>query len=104
MALPCWRTAHHTNPNAERPDRDELSLSQISMALVSSPPPSSELRVGDGIRLLRVAQGGVGTMAKPLADGGEAYASVDELRRVGMAKWCRVASTPAAAQYLTQCS
>jgi len=57
-------------------------LSQKSVSLGRSPPPGSELRVGDGIRLLCVAQGALQVaMAKPLADGGEADASVDELRR-----------------------
>ena len=57
------------------------------MALGHSPPPGCELRIGDGVRLLGIAQGGLQVaMAKPLADGGEAPASVDEFRRVRMAQ------------------
>ncbi len=56
------------------------------MSLGCSPTPGSELGIGDGIRLLCVAQGGLQVaIAKSLANGGEADASVDELRRVGMA-------------------
>jgi hypothetical protein len=52
-----------------------------------SPPPGSELRIGDSVRLLRIAQGGLQVaMAEPLADGGEAHTSVDDLRCVGMAQ------------------
>src|SRR6266567_1366672 len=59
----------------------------MSMSLGHSAPPGSKFRIGDGIRLLRVAQRGLQVaMAQPLADGGEADASVDELRRVGMAQ------------------
>ncbi len=51
------------------------------------PPPGSELRVGDGVRLLRIAQGGLQVkLAEPLADGGAAHAGVDELRGVGVAQ------------------
>ena len=57
------------------------------MSLGYSAPPGSKFRIGDGVRLLRVAQRGLQVaMAQPLADGGEADASVDELRRVGMAQ------------------
>ena len=64
-----------------------ISLSQTSMSLGHSAPPGSKFRIGHGVRLLRVAQRGLQVaMAKPLADGGEADASVDELRRVGMAQ------------------
>src|SRR6266567_3903023 len=59
----------------------------MSMSLGHSAPPGSKLRIGDGVRLLRVAQGGLQiAMAEPLADRGEAHASVDEVRRVGMAQ------------------
>src|SRR6266567_2434159 len=59
----------------------------MSMSLGHSAPPGSKLRIGDGVRLLRVAQRGLQVaMAQPLADGGEADASVDELRRVRMAQ------------------
>ncbi len=57
------------------------------MPLGHSAPPGSKFRIGDGVRLLRVARRGLQVaMAQPLADGGEADASVDELRRVGMAQ------------------
>ena len=52
-----------------------------------SPPPGSELCIGDSVRLLGIAQGGLQVaMAEPLADGGEAHASVDEIRGVGVAQ------------------
>src|SRR2546427_10364122 len=55
--------------------------------LGNSPPPGSELRIGDGVRLIGVTQGSLQiAMAEPLADGGKANASVDELRRMGMAQ------------------
>src|SRR5439155_14581015 len=64
-----------------------VSLSQTSMSLGHPAPPGSKFRIGDGIRLLRAAQRGLQvSMAQPLADAGEADASVDELRRVGMAQ------------------
>lgn len=43
-------------------------------------------------------------MAQPLTDGGEAEASVDELRRVGRAQLVQGGVNAGAAQYLTQCS
>ena len=70
------------------------------MPLGRSPPPSSELRIGDRVRLLRVAQGVLQiAMAEPFADLGEAHASVDELCRVGMAQLVEggVAATDGAA-------
>jgi hypothetical protein len=53
--------------------------------LRSSPSPDSKLLIGDGVRLLRVTQGGLQiAMEEPLAYGGEAHAAVDKLGGVGV--------------------
>ena len=72
---------------------------------VRTPPPGSKLCIGDSVRLLGIAQGGLQVaMAEPLADGGEAHASVDELRRVGVAQLMQGGVDAGGSRVRTQCS